>query len=83
MFVKIEYKLLIDNYMTKDEYNELINQYMDKFKISYISAIQYITRKQIERFEKDNNISYEKAVLNEYYELTKNDIIENFNISSL
>jgi hypothetical protein len=56
---------------------------MNKFKISYISAIQYITRKQIERFEKDNNISYEKAVLNEYYELTKNDIIENFNISSL
>ena len=83
MFVKIEYKLLIDNYMTKEEYNELIDKYMNKFKISYISAIQYITRKQIERFEKDNNISYEKAVLNEYYELTKNDIIENFNISSL
>ena len=83
MFVKIEYKLLIDNYMTKEEYNGLINQYINKFKISYISAIQYITRKQIERFEKDNNISYEKAVLNEYYEITKNDIIENYNISSL
>jgi len=83
MFVKIEYKLLIDNYMTRDEYNSLINKYMNKFNISYISAIQYITRKQIKRFEKDYNISYEKAVLNEYYEITKNDIIENYNISSL
>ena len=34
MFVKIEYKLLIDNYMTRNEYNELINKYMNKFKIS-------------------------------------------------
>ena len=83
MLVKIQNKLLIDNYMTKEEYNELIDKYMNKFKISYISAIQYITRKQIERFEKDYNIAYEKAVLNEYYEITKNDIIENHNISSL
>jgi hypothetical protein len=37
---------------TKDEYKELIEKNMNKFKISYISAIQYITRKQIERFEK-------------------------------
>ena len=83
MLVKIQNKLLIDNYMTRDEYKELIDNYMNKFKISYISTIQYITRKQIERFEKDYNISYEKAVLNEYYEITKNDIIENHNISSL
>ncbi len=28
MFNKIEYKLLIENYMTKDEYRQLIEKYM-------------------------------------------------------
>ena len=35
MFNKIEYKLLIQNYMTKDEYRQFIDKYMDKYTISY------------------------------------------------
>ena len=34
MFDKIEYKLLIENYMTNNEYEQLIEKYMDKFGIS-------------------------------------------------
>jgi hypothetical protein len=46
MFEKIEYKLLIENYMTKDEYKNLINTYMNELNISYITAKQYICLKQ-------------------------------------
>ncbi len=46
MFNKIEYKLLIENYMTKDEYRQLIEKYMDKYTISYANAIQLIIRQQ-------------------------------------
>ena len=53
MFGKIEYKLLIENYMTKDEYKKLIEEYMDKYTISYANATQLIMSKQIDRFEKD------------------------------
>ena len=42
MFDKIEYKLLIENYMTKDEYRKLIEVYIDKYGISYANAKQYI-----------------------------------------
>ena len=42
MFDKIEYKLLISGYMTKNEYKNLINKYMDEFNISYITAKQYL-----------------------------------------
>jgi hypothetical protein len=42
MFDKIEYKLLIENYMTKDEYRQLIEVYIDKYGISYANAKQYI-----------------------------------------
>ena len=56
MFNKIEYKLLIQNYMTKDEYRQLIDKYMDKYTISYANAIQLIIRQQIEKFEKDFDI---------------------------
>ena len=38
MFHKIEYKLLIENYMTNDEYELLIKKYMDKFGISYANS---------------------------------------------
>ena len=38
MFDKIEYTLLIENYMTKDEYRQLIEKYMDMYDISYINA---------------------------------------------
>ena len=76
MFNKIEYKLLIQNYMTKDEYRQLIDKYMDKYTISYANAIQLIIRQQIEKFEKDFDIQYEKAFIQAY-----NDM--NYNISIL
>ena len=79
MFDKIEYKLLISGYMTKDEYKNLINKYMDEFNISYITAKQYISRKQRKQFEQDNNIKYDQALIDTY-----NDIVENgYNISML
>ena len=46
MFGKIEYKLLIENYMTKDEYKNLIKKYMEELNIPYITAKQYISLKQ-------------------------------------
>ena len=79
MFDKIEYKLLISGYMTKDEYKNLINKYMDEFNISYITAKQYISRKQRKQFEQENNIKYDQALIDTY-----NDIVENgYNISML
>ena len=52
MFEKIEYKLLIENYMTKDEYKQLLEKYMDKYTMPYANAIQLIIQQQIKRFEK-------------------------------
>jgi hypothetical protein len=79
MFEKIEYKLLISGYMTKDEYKNLINKYMNELNISYITAKQYISLKQRKQFEHDNNKKYEQALLDTY-----NDIVENgYNISML
>ena len=79
MFDKIEYKLLISSYMTKDEYKNLINKYMNESNISYITAKQYISLKQRKQFEHDNKLKYEQALLNTY-----NDIVENgYNISML
>jgi hypothetical protein len=72
MFNKIEYKLLIQNYMTKDEYRQLIDKYMDKYTISYANAIQLIIRQQIERFEKDFDIQYEKAFIQAYNDMNYN-----------
>jgi hypothetical protein len=79
MFDKIEYKLLISSYMTKDEYKNLINKYMNESNISYITAKQYISLKQRKQFEHDNNKKYYQALLDTY-----NDIVENgYNISML
>ena len=79
MFDKIEYKLLISSYMTKDEYKNLINKYMNESNISYITAKQYISHKQRKQFEHDNNKKYYQALLDTY-----NDIVENgYNISML
>jgi hypothetical protein len=72
MFNKIEYKLLIQNYMTKDEYRQLIDKYMDKYTISYANAIQLIIRQQIEKFEKDFDIQYEKAFIQAYNDMNYN-----------
>jgi hypothetical protein len=79
MFDKIEYELLIKKYMSKDEYKNLINTYMNELDIPYITAKQYICLKQIKKFERENNIIYSHAFLNTY-----NDIVENgYNISML
>ena len=72
MFNKIEYKLLIQYYMTKDEYRQLIDKYMDKYTISYANAIQLIIRQQIEKFEKDFDIQYEKAFIQAYNDMNYN-----------
>jgi len=50
MFDKIEYKLLISGYMTKEEYKNLIKKYMNDLNISYITAKQYICLKQIRKY---------------------------------
>ena len=76
MFGKIEYKLLIENYMTKDEYRKLIEEYIDKYTISYANAIQLIMSKQIDRFEKDFDTTYEKAFIQAYDDM-------NYNISTV
>ena len=79
MFDKIEYELLIKKYMSKDEYKNLINTYMNDLNISYITAKQYICLKQIRKYEHENNIKYNQAFLDTY-----NDIVENgYNISML
>ena len=79
MFDKIEYKLLISGYMTKEEDKNLIKKYMEEFNIPYITAKQYICLKQMKKFEHENNIKYSHAFLNTY-----NDIVENgYNISML
>ena len=72
MFNKIEYKLLIQNYMTKDEYRQLIEKYIGKYTISYANAIQLIIRQQIEKFEKDFDIQYEKAFIQAYNDMNYN-----------
>ena len=82
MFGEIEYKLLIQDYMTKDEYKQLIQKYMDKFNISYTRAVQYIMFKQKKRFNKDNDIGYDETFIKTVNDIIENDIIENgFNIS--
>ena len=79
MFDKIEYELLIKKHMSKDEYKNLINTYMNELNIPYITAKQYICLKQMKTFERENNIKYSHAFLNTY-----NDIVENgYNISML
>ena len=72
MFDKIEYELLIKQYMSKDEYKKLINTYMNELNIPYITAKQYICLKQMKQIEFENNKQYEQIFLNTY-----NDIIEN------
>ena len=79
MFFEIEYKLLISDYMSKDEYKNLIKKYMEEFNIPYVTAKQYISLKQRKQFEHDNNKKYYQALLDTY-----NDIVENgYNISML
>jgi len=52
---------------------------MEELNISYITAKQYISRKQRKQFEQENNIKYDQALIDTY-----NDIVENgYNISML
>ncbi len=51
MFDKIEYELLIKKYMSKDEYKNLVNTYMNELNIPYITAKQYICLKQIKNLK--------------------------------
>ena len=51
MFDKIEYELLIKKYMSKDEYKNLVNTYMNELDIPYITAKQYICLKQIKNLK--------------------------------
>jgi hypothetical protein len=66
MFVEREYNLLISDYMSKDEYKNLIKKYMEEFNIPYITAKQCISLKQRKQFEHYNNIKYYQAFLNTY-----------------
>ncbi len=72
MFEKIEYKLLIDNYMTKEEYKEFIQEYMVKYGMPYASAKQLTIQQQIKKFEKDFGTSYEKAFIHAYDDMNYN-----------
>ena len=72
MFDKIEYKLLIENYMTKDEYRQLIEVYIDKYGISYANAKQYIIYKQMLKYEEDFNTTYEKVFIQTYNDMNYN-----------
>ncbi len=49
-------KLLISGYMTKDEYKQLIKEFMAEFNVSYITAKQYVLHKQIKQIELLNMI---------------------------
>ncbi len=60
--------------MTKEEYRQLIQEYMDKYDISYANAKQHIIYKQMLKYEEDFNTTYEKAFIQ-----TCNDT--NYNIS--
>ena len=79
MFDKIGYKLIISNFMTKDEYKKLINKYMNKLNLLYITAKQHRFLNQRKLLKHDNKLKYEPALLDTY-----NDIVENcYNISML
>ncbi len=52
MFKNIEYNLSIEPYMTKQEYYELINEYIDKYDISYSTAKLLILNDEYENMKK-------------------------------
>ena len=62
MFGEIEYKLLISNYMSREEYIQLIKKYMVEFDIPYVTAKQYICLEQIKQFEHDKKLNIIKHI---------------------
>ena len=60
----------------KTQYKLVIEEYMDKYDISYTRAKQLICQHQIQRYKKEKQVSYEIACV-------ADDIINNYNISPL
>ena len=60
----------------KTQYKLLIEEYMDKYDITYTSAMHLICLHQIKRYMEEKQVSYEIACI-------ADDIINNFNISLL
>ena len=58
----------------KTQYKLLIEEYMDKYGITYTSAMQLICDHQIKQYMRDKQVSYEIACISY-------DIINNYNIS--
>jgi len=78
---EIEYKLLYND-MNKTEYKKLIEEYMNKYKLFYMGALQKIRDDRVKQIYKDYRSygeDYVKLLMG-----TRNEIIENgYNISML
>ena len=60
----------------KTPYKLLIEEYMDKYDISYTTAKQLICQHTIKKYMQEMNVSYEIAAI-------QSDIINYYNISPL
>ena len=58
----------------KTQYKLLIVEYMDKYGITYTSAMQLICDHQIKRYMREKQVSYEMACI-------ADEIINKYNIS--
>ena len=58
----------------KTQYKLLIEEYMDKYDITYTSAKKLICDRQIKQYMREKQVSYEIACISY-------DIINNYNIS--
>jgi transcription-repair coupling factor (superfamily II helicase) len=58
----------------KTQYKLLIEEYMDKYGVTYTTAKQLICLHQIRRYMEEKQVSYEIACI-------ADDIINNYNIS--
>ena len=73
---QFNYFLLIYIMFNKTEYKLLIEEYMDKYDITYTSAKQLICNHQIKQIMMEKKVSYEMACI-------ADDIINNYNLSIL
>jgi len=60
----------------KTQYKLLIEEYMDKYDVTYTTAKQLICIHQIKQYMREKQVSYEMACI-------ADDIINNYNISPL
>ena len=58
----------------KTQYKLLIEEYMDKYDVTYTTAKQLICIHQIKQYMREKQVSYEMACISD-------DIINNYNIS--